>query len=939
MKIIKPQLLGLLWRTYRRNGNHMALTGLLCFPFSSPEHPITEQMMWQKITPELPESGVWDEGIPKDRGEVIFSARAFSSDGKPTAYRHISVQVGPISKSLSIHGDRHWERKTDGWRRSEAQPFIEMPIDFSRAFGGPGYPKNPKGKGFSIKEEENSTPLPNIESPFSPVESPYDRPDPETLGALDLSCPIRISKAGSYQTGEIGKGPPPLPANADWTLYNQALPDQWLPEFWKGGEKFALEGLSPLSRTQEGTLPLILLKSFITRIDNERESFVEVPMHPETVWLFPHLGIGVIVHRGSMPISTDDASEVKSILLAAEDPQDKRLAEHYLQIRNRRETRDPKDLSLYGDAPLLPVRLEKDPQTNAANVQYHLSTLANESTDRKKKMLLRKIDQAQEQEDRTPEDLLALSSTSKSEENPSANEKISNVRISRNLKIEELKSTLEKAPPKSPLEVFDGTLSKRPDMETIKDQIDNKIRGALARIPDDVLQKKKINREELLHAKPSQPPSRRELDDMFSIESFNERLRKGGESVSLTRAKNSGSLGKTSSNSAPMVSASGISQDKLDAMKKMPEQVVRTVHFYAPPPPDQDQARKKRAMVVERLGTSRDFRRWDLRGADLSGLDLLKCDFSGADLIGCNLSGSNISDTSFRQTWATHANFSRGNLDRADFSGANLGCSNLSFSTGTQITFHETILTGALMDDCALSESHFEKTDLSNISFTRSTFQNCYFSHPRFMSIKGMPASPEARLHPEGDTDRLFFDEVSFFGSTFEKALFIKIDFRRVCFSKSFLSQATFLDCNGPESRFSQATLHKTAFPQCMDFSCSNFRGADLTGANLRGVNLSESNFCESTLNALDGSEGNWQRAKISGSRAIAVRFQKTDLSYIDARGTDFRQTIFVKANLLFADFSHASLYKASFTGAHIDDSTRWDHALTGKTTLERQGS
>ena len=935
MKIIKPQLLGFLWRTYRRNGNRLALTGLVCFPFSSPEHPLTEQTMWQKVVPELPEGGVWDEGIPKDRGEVLFCARAFSSDGKPTAYRRISVRVGPISKSLDVHGDRHWERGASGWRKSEAQPFIEMPVDLSRSFGGPGSLQNPKGKGFVIEKGADPTPLPNIESPFAPVESPDNRPDPDTLSALDLSCPIRISKAGSYQTGEIGKDPPSLPANADWTLYNQALPDQWLSsDFWKGGEEFALEGLSPISERQEGTLPRILLKSFVTRMDNTGESFVEVAMHPETVWLFPHLGIGVIVHRGSMPISTDDASEVKSILLAAEDPQDMRLPEHYLQFRNRREARDPKDLSLYGDAPLLPVRLEKDPQANSADVRYQISGLSNESAERRKKIALRKIDQAQEQQEKTSGALQTLLSDTQIEGNVSADEKISKGLASKKLKLEEMRSAIGSAPVKSPLEVLDEALANRPDMESLNRQIDIKVREALARIPDDLLQKKKISREELLHPNPPQAPFKSEIQKKFSAESLKGNIRKVVESVSQTHPESQETTGKLDGR----ISGFAISQEKLDAIKKLTEQLVRTIHIYAPPPPDQAKAREKRAMVTERLVTSRDFRDWELRGSDLSGLDLSKCDFSGSDLIGCNLSGSNLSDSVFSGTWTAHANFSGSKLDRADFSGANLGCSDLSFSTGTQITFHEAILSGAVMDDCALLESRFEKADLSNVSFIRSKLQNCDLSRTRFMRIKGMPTSSGSKPHPEGDPDRLFFDEANFSGSRFEKTLFMKIDFHRGCFSGSILSQATFLDCNGPESRFDQATLHKTSFPQCLDFSRSSFRGADLTGANLRGVDLSESDFCESALNALDGSEGNWQHAKISGSRAISARFQKTDLRYVDARGTDFRQAIFVKANLLFADFSHSSLYKAGFTGAHIDDSTRWDHALTGKTTLRRQG-
>ncbi|MHB1730350.1 MAG: DUF2169 family type VI secretion system accessory protein [Leptospirillum sp.] len=938
MKIIKPQLLGFLWRTYQRNGNHLALTGLVSFPFDSPDHPLTEQTMWQKISPELPDHGVWDEGIPKDRGEVLFSSRAFSSDGNPTDYRRVSVQVGPIAKSLDVHGDRHWERGAGGWKISPAQPFIEMPIDFSRAFGGPGDLHNPTGKGVALKESDGPTPLPNIESPFAPIKSPDNRPDPDTLGPLDLACPIRISKAGSYQTGEIGKEPPPLPLNADWTLYNQALPDQWLRGYWKGGEAFVLEGLSPLSNRQEGRLPLIIVRSFVTRMENDVESFSEVPMHPETVWLFPHLGIGVIVHRGSMPLSTDDASEVKSILLAAEDPQDKRSVEHYLQFRNRREARDPKDLSLYGDAPLLPVRLEKDPQANSADVRYHLSGLSDESSARRKKIALQRIEQIQKRQAENPATLRTSPSGSQNEGDPLTGERSATRLNALEQKIEDVRNTIMNAPARNPLEMLEEALAKSPDKKTLKAQTDDKIRKALSRIPDDVLQKKNIKREDLLAVPPPQAPLKSEIQKSLSVEALKEKIGKGVESVFRTLPESRVSTGETSPKLDKMASGFSISGEKMDSMQKMTGQIVRTVHVYPPPPPDSDKARGKRAIVVERLATSRDFRNWELRGSDLSGLDLSKCDFSGADLIGSNLSGSNLSGSRLSGTWAAHANFYGCTLDRVDFSGANLGCSDLSLARGTHSIFNETILSGAVMTDCVLSNSRFEKADFSNVSFIRSKLQDCELSHSLFMRIKTMPTSTATKPHPGGIPDRLFFDEADFSGSRFEKALFMKIDFRRVCFSGSVLSQATFLDCNGPESRFDQATLHKTAFPQCLDFSRSIFHKADLTGANLRGVNFSESDFCESVLNALDGSEGNWQRAKISGSRAIRARFQKTDLRHVDARGTDFRQAVFGKANLLFANFSHASLYKAGFTGAHIDDSTLWAHALTGKTALERQG-
>lgn len=910
MKVIKPMMLGLLWRTYQRNGHRLAVTAMVCFPFDTPDRPLTEQAMWTKLGAEFPEDTVWDAGIPKDRGELLLSASGYAPGKIPIDHRRISAQAGSIRKELDLYGDRMWVKKATGWGKTQPQPFLSMPIAYSRSFGGKAYPQNPTGKGFSETPEDGPVALPNIESPLDPTVSPQSITLPGGLGALDITWSQRYSKTGSYQPGEIGDTPPPLPANADWTLYNQALPDQWLPGFWEGGEPFFLEGLNPDFDRQSGRLPSIKTRTFATLADGSKQSFLEIPMHPETVWLFPHLEIGVVIHRGSMPIQTDDGAEVASLLLAAEDPGDDRPESHYLDFRNRRNARDPDDLSLYGDAPLLPLRLKDDPQANIGNIRHHLSMNQDKNDPRIKKILSRKLEEAANRGDKV----------SPSPGSPRTEEAIASL----SQKIGEIRKDIESAPTETPLEMIDKIISGRSGQETLKQQMEQKIREAVSRIPDSHLQKANITREDILSTQPAQAPLKSDIENALSSGRMKERIRLIEESLPKTDQPET-SLGTEMEKLRKSTDSLG---EKLEELSGKAKTLIRSVHFFAPPPKDDAKAALLRKKAVDHLSASRDFREFSLRGADLSGLDLSHCDFSESDLIGCDFSGSNLTGSLFQGAWASHVRLCRATLSRSRWDGANIGHADLTGVHGVEASFEKTTLSGATLSDCDLSGSRFNGSDLANASFSRVKAKGCSFPEARFMTVEETQTD-----EPSG---RLLFEQVDFSGSGFEKSLFMKSGFISVDFSGCNLAGATFLDCSGPSTSFERSNLSKAVFAQSVDFTGCSFRKADLTGANLRGVNVSGSDFQDSILSGTDGSGGNWQNTNLRGVRAIGARFQKSDLRSGNFRSGDFRQAIFLNADLTRADFSRASLYKACFTGSKMDDATT-DQALVGKTTLDRK--
>lgn len=910
---------GFLWRIYRRNGFRMAVTQMVCFPFEAPDRPLTEPVMWTRIASELPKNTVLDAGIPKDRGELLLSARAHAPGGIPADIMRVRVRAGNIVKELDIYGNRTWERQTGGgWGKSRPETFQSMPIDYSLSFGGEGSSQNPTGKGFSKNPEQDSFPLPNIEFPHSPLHSPEETLSPAGFGALDLSWSERRLKSGSYQPGEIGKNPPDLPANADWTIYNQAPSDQWLPGFWEGGEEYLLEGLHPTIKRQSGKLPRIRVRSFASLSGTPEQTFVEIPMRPETVWLFPHLEIGIVIHRGSMAIKTDDASEVTSLLLASEDPGENRPERHYIEFRDRRIARDPNDFSLYGDAPLLPERLKEDPQSNIGDIKYHLSQKTDERSERTKRILAQKLEAA------STRNVISSVRTDSPEE-----PKIDEAKQILKQKQEKLQSQLESAFTESPLEMLEKSRATQPGREELKQQIEKKILDAVNNIPDSILSQKGLTRDNLLSGRNASAPLKKELEESLSGEGLKERLRLINASI----PESTGSPGET------LLKIGDALQSQLSTLKDNLETLVRSVHLFPPSPKNPSDSAGTRQKVLDHLATSRDFTGWSLRNADMSRLDLSECDFSGSDLIGCDFSESRLIGSRLLGVWACHASLCRADLSESQWDRSNLGHADLTGVHAVRASFEKTVLAGAIFSDCDLSGSRFDGSDLSNGFFLRMTARGCSFPEVRFMRLDGNTSpsfsdEPGGRGQQDPSGDRTLFEAVDFSGSLLEKALFMKSDFISVDFSACQLSGVTFLNCSGPSTIFDGSILSKAVFAQSVDFTQSSFQDADLSGANLRGVRVTGSDFRKSILTGSDGSGGDWQHSNLQGVRAIGARFLKSDLRHSDCRSGDFRQAVFQNADLRFANFSQASLYKACTTGVEMDETTVIDHALIGKTTL-----
>jgi hypothetical protein len=164
---------------------------------------------------------------------------------------------------------------------SPPEPFERMPLVYERAFGGwdrtnPDLkhhdfePRNPVGVGFLSKKHglvQEGMPLPNLENPYEPIQSPADRPTPAGFGYIGAHWQPRASFAGTYDASWERRRMPLLPDDFNARYYNAAHPGLALNGFLRGGEpvevlnasssgplRFALPTAQPFGtvRTRDG---------------------------------------------------------------------------------------------------------------------------------------------------------------------------------------------------------------------------------------------------------------------------------------------------------------------------------------------------------------------------------------------------------------------------------------------------------------------------------------------------------------------------------------------------------------------------------------------------------------------------------------------------------------------------------------------------------------
>jgi len=916
MKTIKPINQSLLYKTYEADRKFYLCTVILSyFSFDSPSL-LSEPDLWKFAGAELGKDTMLDMCMPKPKGEVLVVGKCFTPEGKPVSAYEVSLQMGPIDKTLYVFGDRFWKRKKGILKTiSDPLPFTEMDVIYENAFGGPDYKKNPLGKGHApIKSNtgKNVHPLPNIEDPHDLIDSPKKKQDPAGFGPIDLTWPQRMEKAGTYDQKWLDKLFPGLAQDIDYTYFNAAPPDQWLDGFFNGNESFEIRGMHPDNKTLQSRLPETRSRCFINLKIDEGEQFREIKTNLDTVWLFPHAEKGIIVWRGVVEIGTDDAEDVLHMLVAYERINDEpRSMAHYKEALLKRLDEEKGYLYMIDEKDLIP------PGEKSGLV------LMMEEAKREDSVLGENLKKKAEREKKKAE-----------EKKAQAMEKAKAAMEKAGLNPDKIMSQPPPPPPAPEIPAIDPTnLDPEAIMKFMKDteadaltRKDKAMADAMVRKEQaektlkNLCNKQGLDYEKMMEKLKKQKPKR----PVFSADNAIEKLRKAKETVEKQVNEACARLGvdyetaiikakeQPDGKTFPMIEAIE-KMKKLDpddpemieklklAEEKSKEAYIKTAHHLPEPEAlSVEEAERLKHQFLATHAQGKSFEGKDFAGVDLSGMDLKNADLRGIYLEGANLSGADLTGTDLSRAVLAWANLSGATLNSANMQETCLGSANL---TNTEIKNAD--LTEGVLSKSNLTDTDFSGSTLDKVELMGATFNNTNLSNTNLTEVIFL------------ETD---FSGADFSGADLTGANFIKPKLDGVNFSGAKAESVNFIEASCEKAVFKNADFTNARFPKSTNLKGTDFSGAVLDNANLMETDLTQASFVKASLNNANLMKANLTNADLTGITANKASLMKADLSNAKMIGANLMEANLKSSKLVRTDLRMANLYGAEVMRAIVGE-------------------
>lgn len=339
------------------NGHQIVVTGQLCWDLLDPDVLHTDQKLWEMVGQEFAGSDtVLDRSMPKPHAEFLVWGKACAPGGVPVAQMDVSVALGNLHKKLTVTGDRYWEPSLLRTKKTQPSPFVEMPVQFERAFGGAGFSLNPVGMGFDAKrriDNGDRVQIPNIELPEHILLHQGDERTPAVLAPLNLDWPGTLDTAGTFDETWRKQRAPVLPLDFDYGVFNVAASDQRLGAgSFRGDEALRITGMHPDHGCIDSRLPNVALRVFAAHAG--KDGLQEYPAALDTVWLFPSSLTGILLYRAVISCEDADARDIDALMFAAEHRDAPRPDDHYLEVYRLRSDEKTKALYLLADDQLMP---------------------------------------------------------------------------------------------------------------------------------------------------------------------------------------------------------------------------------------------------------------------------------------------------------------------------------------------------------------------------------------------------------------------------------------------------------------------------------------------------------------------------------------------------------------------------------------------------------
>jgi uncharacterized protein YjbI with pentapeptide repeats len=256
----------------------------------------------------------------KPRTDVMLVGTCHVPGGREARECTVGFGVGAWRKRLRVVGPRARVDRVLGGKKTEPLPFTRMPLDYAHAYGGPGYPVNPVGKGHEGDELPNVEPLHGDSSAET---------GPAGFAPVSPEWPQRATKRGKkYDAEWLEQRAPAYAVDFDYGHFNAAPFDQQLEGYLRGDEELGFENLHPEHATLKTRLPGLRLRVFIQHADGRQAART---LHLDTVFANLDEGIVDLTWRALAPVEEDDVSDVVAALVVEEPLADAPLADaHYL---------------------------------------------------------------------------------------------------------------------------------------------------------------------------------------------------------------------------------------------------------------------------------------------------------------------------------------------------------------------------------------------------------------------------------------------------------------------------------------------------------------------------------------------------------------------------------------------------------------------------------
>jgi uncharacterized protein YjbI with pentapeptide repeats len=682
-----------------------------------------------------------DMGMPKPRAEYLVSGKYFAPGGEPVRGGEVRVSFADNEKSLYVFGDREWVLG----QPSEAEWISEMPLDYSRAYGGATYPKNPVGIGF---DEDR---LPNIENPAQILTSRKANIQPAGLGVIDLRAEQRLSYQGTYDDSYLHKYYPGYPADFDWHGFMCAAEDQWSVEYYQGNEAFELHNLHPQHPLISGKLPGYVSRCFIRK--QGASQLQELAMKLDTVWFFPEQDLGLLIWRCGLDVADDDADEIEHLMLAYESQrQAVRTLDYYQRAFDRLTSGDDPLIKQMSSTALIPdteksglqLIQEKGGDSAAAgafaqNLDARAEAASQQTSERIQAML-------EEMQQQTPPDDLA-----------------------QNTELGKLQEMLAN-PPEAPLD---------PDVVAFNERLEALLPGITGGDPkkvsfddfsfdklDEMMQamdvllenKQALATEQVDRVRTEMEQNlQREMADMGAAHGAEETIQQAQETLSflddldqpppapLPRIDSNAIVDELEQLTPQTVEA----MQQLQDMKTMgvDEEATRELEqLIRQSTAQQDELRKEQLQQVEQdfklvyrdtahhqpagespHRQSLDERKQVFLDSANKGVDVSKRDWACLDLSGLNLDGIDLHDAYLEQVNLSNASLRGANLSGAILARATLQGADLTGADLTGANVGAVMAHNARFDRCVLNQAKLSKGDFSAASFNAAQMQGIEF--------------------------------------------------------------------------------------------------------------------------------------------------------------------------------------------------------------------